>query len=165
LILIVTITFAGIVGHHIDVILGLLLVPVGRNSLLVRVFKLSYGTLLYAHKLLAYLVILGSVVHGIAYCLFWSEYEREPSGSPRRLAFNVNNPHLTAAEARKRGAWSQGALGTGIATTLLMLVVLVTALPALRRRSYNTFYYTHIISSVVIFVGTCIHASTNFYFL
>jgi ferric-chelate reductase len=156
---------AGIIGHHIDVILGLVLVPVGRNSLLVRVFKLSYGTLLYTHKLLAYLLILGSVAHGIAYCLFWSEYDRQPRDSPRHARFDVNNPTLTVAQAKERGPWSQGTLGTGIATALLMLVILFTALPVLRRRSYNTFYYAHVICSIVIFVGTCIHASTNFYFL
>ena len=48
---------------------------------------------------------------------------------------------------------------------VLMLVITVTALPALRRRSYNTFYYTHITCNVVIFVTASIHASTDFYYL
>lgn len=46
-----------------------------------------------------------------------------------------------------------------------MLVIVITALPALRRRAYNTFYYAHVICSILIFVATCIHASTDFYCL
>ena len=57
----------GIIGHHADMLLGLLLVPVGRNSLLVRVFGLSYGTLLYTHKLLAYTTVAAVFAHGAAY--------------------------------------------------------------------------------------------------
>ena len=56
-----------IIGHHIDILLGLVLIPVGRNSLLSRVFDLHTSTLLYAHKLLAYLLIVGTAAHGAAY--------------------------------------------------------------------------------------------------
>ena len=48
---------------------------------------------------------------------------------------------------------------------LMILLIVVTSLPVVRRRSYNTFYYTHIICSSLIFVLTSIHASTDFYFL
>lgn len=46
-----------------------------------------------------------------------------------------------------------------------MLIIVITALPTLRRRAYNTFYYAHVICSILIFVATCIHASTDFYCL
>lgn len=48
---------------------------------------------------------------------------------------------------------------------LLILVIIITALPVLRRRAYNTFYYAHVICSTLIFIGASIHASTDFYFL
>lgn len=48
---------------------------------------------------------------------------------------------------------------------LFMLIIIITALPVLRRRAYNTFYYTHIILSTLIFIAASIHASTDFYFL
>lgn len=43
--------------------------------------------------------------------------------------------------------------------------MLITALPVLRRNSYNTFYYIHVIFAVLLLVFSCIHASTNFYFV
>lgn len=48
---------------------------------------------------------------------------------------------------------------------VFMLVIVITALPTLRRRSYNTFYYLHIILSCLVFIAACIHANTDFYFL
>jgi ferric-chelate reductase len=85
----VRLVVTGIIGHHIDskcclnentfggcvltflpniiVILGLLLIPVSRNSILGRAFQLHQGVLLYAHKLLAYVFLIGVVAHGAAY--------------------------------------------------------------------------------------------------
>lgn len=48
---------------------------------------------------------------------------------------------------------------------LLMVLIIITSLPALRRRSYNTFYYVHIICSFGVFLTLSVHASTDFYFL
>ena len=46
-----------------------------------------------------------------------------------------------------------------------ILLITITALPILRRRSYNTFYYIHLIGSVLVFFLASVHASTDFYFL
>lgn len=56
-----------VTGHHADILLGLLLIPVSRNSLLGRFFKLHQSTLLYAHKLVAYLLVVSVLAHGVAY--------------------------------------------------------------------------------------------------
>jgi ferric-chelate reductase len=57
----------GIIGHHADLLLGLVIIPVSRNSLLGRAFELHQSTLLYAHKLLAYLLFVVAFAHGVAY--------------------------------------------------------------------------------------------------
>jgi len=62
----VRLVVTGIIGHHVDLLLGLLLIPVSRNSILGRVFNVHHSTLLYTHKLLGYLTCLGVVAHGIA---------------------------------------------------------------------------------------------------
>lgn len=61
--LVLTVLFA----HHADILLGLLLIPVGRNSVLCRAFNLQQHTLLYAHKLLAYLLVLAVTAHAVTY--------------------------------------------------------------------------------------------------
>lgn len=55
-----------IIAHHADIILGLLIIPVSRNSILGRAFALHQSTLLYAHKLTAYLLLVAAVAHGAA---------------------------------------------------------------------------------------------------
>ena len=61
------VVLTGIFAHHADILLGLLLLPVGRNSILSRTFALDQFTLLYAHKLLAYLAMLAVLAHGVTY--------------------------------------------------------------------------------------------------
>jgi ferric-chelate reductase len=56
----------GITAHHLDLLVGLLLIPVSRNSILGRVFAVHQSTLLYAHKLLGYLTYIGVFAHGVA---------------------------------------------------------------------------------------------------
>jgi ferric-chelate reductase len=48
---------------------------------------------------------------------------------------------------------------------LSLIVIVITSLPVLRRKSYNTFYYAHVICSAFIFILASIHCSTDFYFL
>lgn len=62
-----TLVITGLFAHHADILLGLLLIPVGRNSVLGRAFHLHQHTLLYAHKLFAYLTVLMVLAHGVAY--------------------------------------------------------------------------------------------------
>lgn len=57
----------GIIGHHADLLLGLVIIPVSRNSLLGQAFELHQSTLLYAHKLIAYLLFAAALAHGAAY--------------------------------------------------------------------------------------------------
>ena len=80
-------------------------------------------------------------------------------------AFNVDNPTLSMPESDARGPWSSTTLPTGMFSFLLILLMVITSLPPIRRSSYNTFYYTHVISSICLFIVASIHASTDFYFL
>lgn len=48
---------------------------------------------------------------------------------------------------------------------LLMIAIIITSLPTLRRTSYNSFYYVHLVCSFWAFVALSIHTSTVFYFL
>lgn len=62
----IRLTVTGLIGHHADILLGLVLIPVSRNSVLGRTFALHQSTLLYAHKLVAYLLFVAVLAHGTA---------------------------------------------------------------------------------------------------
>lgn len=68
-------------------------------------------------------------------------------------------------EAERHSGWYYATLPTGMFAFLLMILIITTSLPVLRRKSYNVFYYMHVISSFWVFVALSVHASTDFYFL
>lgn len=72
---------------------------------------------------------------------------------------------MTLSESEKRSSWFTQTTYTGIAAFLPVLAVVITSIPWMRRSHYNLFYYTHIICGTVIFIASCIHASTDFYLL
>ena len=63
----VSLAITAVIGHHADMAVGLLILPVARSSLLGRVFGVSQSTLLSAHKLLAYLALVAVLAHAVAY--------------------------------------------------------------------------------------------------
>lgn len=68
-------------------------------------------------------------------------------------------------EAERDSGWYYATLPTGMVGFLLMITIIITSLPSLRRKTYNTFYNVHVICSFWAFVALSIHASTDFYFL
>jgi len=61
------VVWSGVTGHWCDVMLGLVLLPVGRNSLITTAFAIEPSTLLLAHKLLAYALCACGLIHGLLY--------------------------------------------------------------------------------------------------
>ncbi|KAI1340443.1 hypothetical protein F5Y15DRAFT_39706 [Xylariaceae sp. FL0016] len=162
---VVRLTVTGIIGHHADIPLGLLLIPVGRDSLLGRAFALHQHTLLLAHKLFAYITVIAALAHGAAYYAFVGSYAA--ARGEGKDQFHVDNPGLTVAdvETRRGGVYYLACLPTGMLSFMGMLLLVATSLPAVRRKSYNLFYYTHVGGSASVFFLVSLHASTNFYFL
>jgi ferric-chelate reductase len=67
---------------------------------------------------------------------------------------------------KQLGIYGWFVLPTGaIAGIVLIPTMLVTALPIIRRKRYDTFYYIHVIFALLVTVALCLHASTNFYFI
>ena len=61
------VTWTGVTGHWCDILIGLTIIPVGRHSVLGQIFNLHTSTLLFAHKLLAYSLFVGALIHGLIY--------------------------------------------------------------------------------------------------
>ena len=173
--------WTGITGHWCDVWIGLVMLPVGRDSIIGRVFCLHASALLFAHKLLAYALFVGVLVHGITYYVSVMARQDLPSSvltsskafvaslvsapATAQAEFLVDNPTVSVAESAAQGPLSYLVLPTGVLSFALLVVVTITSLPVVRRKNFNAFYFVHIIFATIILVLTCLHASTNFYFL
>jgi hypothetical protein len=83
----------------------------------------------------------------------------------REQAFATGNPTMTLVESEARSSWFTTTTYNGIAILLVMIVIVLTSIPIIHRRAYNTFYYFHLFCSISIFIGASLHASTDFYLL
>jgi hypothetical protein len=63
----IQLTITGVTGHYADILLGLLIIPVSRNSLVGQAFSVHHSTLLLAHRLISYLFSIAVAAHGITY--------------------------------------------------------------------------------------------------
>lgn len=63
----IQLTITGVTGHYADVLLGLLIIPVSRNSLVGQAFSVHHGTLILGHRLISYLFSIAVAAHGITY--------------------------------------------------------------------------------------------------
>ena len=176
--------WTGVTGHWCDIWIGLVVMPVSRNSILGRVFHLHISTLLFAHKLLAYGLCVGALIHGLLYyvSIFLTYSQQLPrltrlqsflaawvsvvSIKNIRLQFVPDNPLVTWPEAAVNGPYSWFTLPTGaISGIMLIPIMVITSLPVLRRINYNTFYFIHVVLAFFVIFLVCLHASTGFYFI
>ncbi|KAF5591942.1 ferric reductase [Fusarium pseudoanthophilum] len=160
----IQLTITGITGHYADVLLGLLIIPVSRNSLVGQAFSVHRGTLLFAHRIIAYLFSIAVAAHGITYIVYATDGSSE-GDKAKEEALATGNPTMTLSESKQGSSWFVQTTYTGIAAFLPISAILVASLQYIRRQHYNLFYYTHVICGIIIFVASCIHASTDFYLL
>jgi hypothetical protein len=154
-------------GHYCDVTMGMVLLPVSRHSALASFFRLSVSTTLTFHKLTAYTLFSLVLLHGALYVSWVTIFET--FSADLRMVFPVLNPTYLYNETwpdltSSLGVWRASLIVTGGITTLIFALLCVTTLPAVRRKHFNVFYFTHLLAIVAVAV-ICLHASTMFYIL
>ncbi|KAI3539728.1 hypothetical protein CSPX01_08684 [Colletotrichum filicis] len=123
-------TITGVTGHYADILLGLLVIPVSRNSLLGRGFSLHYSTLLYAHNIVAYLFSVSATAHGVTYLLYATDSSSD-GDEAKEEAFATGNPAMTLSESKQRSEWFTMTTYTGIAAILPVCTDFYLLLPGL----------------------------------
>ncbi len=152
-------------GHYADVTMGMVLLPVARNSALSSFFRLSPSTTFAFHMIQAYVLFSLVLIHGLLYASWTAVYNRNPALT--RFTFPLLNPTYLYQEVwpgskSSLGIWRASLIFTGLITVLIMVAMFITTFPMIRRKHFNVFYFTHLLSIVAVIV-VCLHASTVFY--
>ena len=152
-------------GHYADVTMGMVLLPVARNSALSSFFRLSASTTFAFHMFQAYVLFGLVVVHGLIYAAWVSIYNRDPDHT--RFVFPLLNPtylyhEVWPGDESSLGVWRASLIFSGLVSAVIMLAMFLTTFPVVRRKHFNLFYFTHLLGIVAVIV-VCLHASTLFY--
>ena len=152
-------------GHFADVTMGMVLLPVARNSALSSFFRLSASTTFAFHMIQAYVLFALVLIHGLMYASWVAVFNEDQS--LYRFVFPVLNPTYFYHEVWPGGRgpleiWRASIIFTGLTASLIMIAMFLTTFPEIRRKHFNLFYFTHLLSIVAVIV-VCLHASTMFY--
>ena len=116
----------------------------------------------------AYVLFALVVIHGLLYASWVAIYNQARKSTHRSiLVFPVLNPTYLYHEVwpgnqSSLGIWRASLIFTGLTTSSIMLAVFVTTFPVIRRKHFNVFYFTHLVTIIAVVV-ICLHASTMFY--
>ena len=152
-------------GHLCDITMGMVLLPISRHSALAAFFQVSNSTTIANHIFTVYTLFMLVIAHGALY-LSWIPVFNRLSGS-LRMTIPVLNPTYLYKETwpgnpSALGIWRASLVFTGTTTALIMACLFATALPWVRRKHFNLFYFTHLLSILMVVI-ICLHASTMFY--
>ena len=152
-------------GHMCDITMGMVLIPISRHSALASFFKLSPATTLTHHMLTAYTLFSLVLTHGLLY-ISWVAVFDSLSGN-LRMVIPVLNPTYLYNETwpgntSSLGVWRASLIFTGITSATIMFIISITTLPVIRSKHFNLFYFTHLLSILMVLI-ICLHASTMFY--
>lgn len=152
-------------GHLCDITMGMVLLPISRHSALASFFKISVSTTLTNHVLTAYTLFTLVVIHGLLY-VSWVPLFQNLSNAKQRVVPVLNPTYLYhetwPGNRSSLGIWRDSLIFTGCFAALIMFALFVTALPKVRAKRFNLFYFTHLFSILMVIV-VCLHASTMFY--
>ncbi|KAF2763288.1 hypothetical protein EJ05DRAFT_33023 [Pseudovirgaria hyperparasitica] len=152
-------------GHLADVTMGMVLLPVSRNSALGSFFKLSPTTTFTFHMIQAYTLFGLVMTHGILYAVWVGIFNQHRLRI--KPVFPVLNPTYVFNEvwpgnSSSLGIWKASLIFTGCISGIIMIMIFCTSFPPIRRKHFNLFYFTHLLSIPAVIV-ICLHASTMFY--
>ena len=152
-------------GHFCDITMGMVLLPMSRHSALASFFQISNSTTITNHILTAYTLLLLVITHALLY-VSWIPVFVSLSDTLRKTIPVLNPTYLYMetwpGNTSSLGIWRASLIFTGTAAVLIMFVLFVTALPSVRQKHFNIFYFTHMLGIVAVIL-VCLHASTMFY--
>ena len=154
-----------VTGRILDVSLGLLMIPVAKNSVLQLLLGISYDAAIRFHKNMGWIFVAISIVH-VALYIQYAQLD-EASGGQSLLShmFNSRDSALST-KGKNQMYWGQGNWKSAMGTygTLFIIPPILLAIPYVRRQFYNIFYFSHLFLHVGI-VFLWLHASSDFLYM
>jgi ferredoxin-NADP reductase len=152
-------------GRLNEIFLGLAMLPVARNSVLDKVFDLSYVNAVAFHRIVGWFLVLSVALHGSAFAYAATQ---DPEQSYQSLMFNMYDERMAASMAAGNMSYLDWGIGMymnelGALAGMFMVLPALASLPWVRRRAYNVFYALHMLLHVSM-VFAWLHASSNFYY-
>ena len=127
----------GRTGNLATVLIAPLVLLAGRNNLFIPLLGVSFDTFNLFHRWIGRLVVLNAMLH--------------------TLAWAAN----TSVAKGESGLWKSlihsNFLGSGMAATLAMLIILFQSPSAIRHAFYETFKQLHIVLAWTAFIGVWLH--------
>lgn len=146
-------------GHMGDVLLGLILIPLGRQSFLPNLLNIHIDAALRFHKRCGILLCLITVAHG---AVIWTKtitFLNPPSYTYWTFNIGVQGPkwifYVSNAGFMTMFGFTAGAA---------LMILWIFTFPTIRRRLYHIFYGIHVIFGPIMIMTACLHSSSIWYY-
>lgn len=130
-------------GVFIMMNMGLILLPVTRNSIWITIFKLTHKEFIFSHKIMAIMCIISIVIKFIV------------------ILINYNPYFLIIVKNELTG----GSPLAGTLSTISAILMGIFSIPNIMKIKYETFYFTHRILSLITVATSIWHYTLSSYYL
>ena len=146
-------------GHMGDVLLGLVVIPLGRNSFLPALLDIQMDAALRFHKRCGILLCLVTVAHGGVIWTKTTTLLTPPSYTYWTFNIDVQGPKWIFYVS------DAGFMATfGFIAGAALMILWIFTFPSVRRRLYHIFYGVHIIFGPIMIATACLHTSSIWYY-
>nr|CAJ2477625.1 unnamed protein product [Leishmania braziliensis] len=142
-------------GQLAILFLSLLLLPVGRQSIVVSVLGVSRDGMLWFHRAVGYAMLAATVGHVVAFYVSYASF-----------GYLMQNLNTVANRVCKKGVFDDYSVLVATWTTWFLLIAMgIFGLSFIRRRYYELFYYTHLAATYMTLPAMVFHASAGWMYL
>jgi NAD(P)H-flavin reductase len=142
-------------------VMGFMLLPVSRNSILSTVFGVSWEAMIKFHRWMGNIFLGFSMAHIFAFCLVFNEENIWPQAL-LRVVSKIEG-HSPKSNALVPDNYTVPAM-TVIFFFLVIPAFLFGTFNFVRRNYFEVFYFSHF-ASMILIMGTLYHAASAWYFL
>jgi len=147
-------------GKLASVAFTFLLLPVSKSSSLLSTLKLSEVHIIRMHIITGLIVLGGSIIHGLYYTIIWIKFDK----------YKYNDVFPTRADGcfttdYNTDCYDKYINTLGIISGLSLVTLAISSLYYIRRQYYKAFYTIHIIVSISILFGLCMHYNKMIYYM